>query len=76
MMIRPFTLSPMSSVGATFHPDMPDLMDKDWVIIDSLREACLEQERAETFFPFFQGCGMCHGFIFGDCTDMSRQLGS
>ena len=63
----------VKAVGSAFRPEM---QDAEWEIIDELCADCEQHEARETFFPFFQGCGSCHGFIFNvESTDVQRQLG-
>jgi len=63
------------AVGASIRPDMAE-MDIDWATIDALQRACAKLESVDTFFPFFQTCGICHGFIFGcDEADINKQFG-
>jgi hypothetical protein len=60
------------SVGAAFRPE---LMESDWLIINELRTACIQHEQRDTFWPFFQGCGECRGFIFGrERSDVEKQF--
>ena len=52
--------------------------DDDWENIDDLRRSCLDTECRETWYPFFQNCTSCRGFIFGksDMCDVAKQLGA
>ena len=62
----------VKAVGATF---APKLHEDDWQVIEELRTACYAHEAKETFFPFFQNCGVCRGFVFGRDDDVQQQHG-
>jgi hypothetical protein len=51
------------------------MTDKDWELIDELRQQLKDHEARDTFYPFFQNCASCHGYIFGESSDVYRQLG-
>jgi len=62
------------SMGAALRPET--MRENDWKIIDELRDTCQKQEARETFYPFFQSCGVCHGYIFSESTQaVHRQFG-
>ena len=52
------------------------MQQDEWVIIDKLEDECMQQEKAETFFPLFKWCGVCKGYIFGGKgeSDVQRQF--
>ena len=52
--------------------------DGDWENIDALRQSCRAQELADTWYPFFQNCPACKGYIFGksEMGDVAKQFGT
>lgn len=66
----------MLSPGLLLHLS-PVMEEEDWEIIDELSRACQATERADTFYPLFRNCAICHGFIFGQTitSDVKAQLG-
>ena len=68
--------SPLKAAGATFRPELA-MKEADWQVIDDLLDACQAHEKRDTFYPFFQHCGECRGFIFGESKSIAvrRQLG-
>jgi len=54
-----------------------EMQEEDWEVVEELSAACHAVERQDTFYPLFQGCAICKGFIFGEsvATDVKRQLG-